>query len=227
MAGCRPPARTTPTTDPALGHVTPEHVAAGPLRGRTGAYLTVRDAASRVEIRLADLPGLLYRVSTPAEAGLAPQVSGPAGHPKVRLRPTGGDGQDTVTILLNRTVRWAIRVPAGAGEQHLDLRDGRLARIDLGAGGLVDVRLPPARRTVPVTLAGPVGSLVLAAPAGTPVRFRLAGGAGRVAVPWTGRWAAGPGDTVTAPDWGAAADRYAVTARQPITTLTARVDAAP
>ena len=44
--------------------------------GRTTAHLRLGDAASRVEVRLARLPGLLYRISTPADSGLAPRVTG-------------------------------------------------------------------------------------------------------------------------------------------------------
>ncbi|HET6533905.1 MAG TPA: hypothetical protein VFH03_25250, partial [Actinoplanes sp.] len=109
---------------------------AGSLHGRTGAYLLVRDAASRVEVRLADLPGLLYRISTPAGSGLAPRVTGPTGRIRVGLQSTGEDGPDIVTILLNRSVRWDIRLPAGAGEQRLYLAEGSVTRLDLGSSGL-------------------------------------------------------------------------------------------
>src|SRR4051812_9504701 len=58
---------------------TPGHELAGSLHGRTGAYLTVADAASRVDVRMAGLPGLLYRITTPSGSGLAPRVTGPDG----------------------------------------------------------------------------------------------------------------------------------------------------
>jgi hypothetical protein len=145
----------------------PAHVAEGALHGRTGAVFTVADAASRIQMRMADLPGRLYRVSTPGGSGLAPQVSGPAGKPRLKLRPTGDDGPDEVTVLLNRTVRWTLATPKGGGEQILDLRRGRLTGAVLGAAGRVDLMLPPPRDRVPITLAGPVGSLTITAPKGT------------------------------------------------------------
>src|SRR5688572_3819041 len=129
-AGCGPETTLGARQMPA-GDGPQEHVLAGALHGRTGAFLIVRDAASRVEVRLADLPGLLYRISTPADSGLAPWVTGTQGRVRIVLRPTGADGPDTVTILLNRAVRWDIRLPAGAGEQRLDLAAGRVTRIDL------------------------------------------------------------------------------------------------
>jgi hypothetical protein len=145
----------------------PDHVAEGALHGRTGAVFTVADAASRIQMRMADLPGLLYRVTTPGGSGLAPQVSGPSGQPRLRLRPTGDEGPDVVTVLLNRTVRWTLATPRGGGEQVLDLRAGRLSGAVLGAAGRVDLMLPPPRGRVPITLAGPVGSLTITAPKGT------------------------------------------------------------
>jgi hypothetical protein len=145
----------------------PDHVAEGALHGRTGAVFTVADAASRIQMRMADLPGLLYRVSTPGGSGLAPQVSGPSGQPRLKLRPTGDEGPDVVTVELNRTVRWMVATPKGGGEQILDLRAGRLTGAVLGAAGRVDLMLPPPRGRVPITLAGPVGSLTITAPRGT------------------------------------------------------------
>ncbi len=145
----------------------PDHVAEGALHGRTRAVFTVADAASRIQMRMGDLPGLLYRVSTPGGSGLAPQVSGPSGRPRLMLRPTGDGGPDVVTVVLNRTVRWTLATPKGGGEQLFDLRSGRLTGAVLGAAGRVDLMLPPPHGRVPITLAGPVGSLTIIAPKGT------------------------------------------------------------
>jgi len=187
------------------------HVQAGPLHGRTVGFLIVRDAASRVEIRIADLPGLLYRVSTPADSGLKPQVGGAEGRVRLGLRPTGADGPDTVEILLNRRVRWDIRLPAGAGEQHLDLSGGRVRRLEVGSGaGLVSVRLPAPSGAVPITVAGAVGDLAVAVPAGTALRVRLREGADVVAAPWVARGRAAPGAVVASRGWGTAGSRYSV-----------------
>ena len=174
----------------------PEIVVSGALRGRTGAFLTVGDAASRVSVVMATLPGLLFRVSAPAGSGLRPWAStGGDGHVRVELQSTDQDGPDEVRIVLNRDVRWDIRLPAGAGEEQLDLRRGRVARIDLGAAGLVELRLPRPRGTVPVTLLDDAGSLLLSVDPATALRFRSAQ---RV---------------VQTPGWVTAADRYAVYAR--------------
>ena len=216
LLGCAP--RTT--APPAAGR--PDHVAVGPLLDRTGAYLTVADAASRVQVSMATMPGLLYRISTPGDSGLEPRVTSENGAIRARLLPTGGDGPDEVRIVLNRDVRWSIALPAGAGEQELDLRRGRVTRLDLGASGLVELRLPAPAGTVPITLDGAVGSVVLG---GAPMRLELDRGAGYADLPGTPSGdAINPSAVVQTPGWNKTLHRYAVRARAGIGTLTVRED---
>jgi hypothetical protein len=206
LGGCRS-VETGPAPVPA------DHVAAGPLEGRTGAFLVVGDAASRVRVVLATLPGLLYRISTPAGSGLAPRVTGAAGRIRATFQPTDGDGPDEVRIVLNRAVRWDIRLPAGAGEQQLDLAGGRVTRVEMGASGLVELRLPDPVGTVPVSFTAGVGTVAMVAGPGTPMRIGLAGGSGPVVTPWAVRDAVAAGTVLQAPGWRTARDRYAIHAR--------------
>jgi hypothetical protein len=193
--GCTPPAkRITPAAESTAAETTVAQgqTVDGPLHGRTTAYLIVGDAASTVRVRLADLPGLLYRIGTPAGAGLSARVTGPSGRVHVDLRANGDPGPDALTIVLNRAVRWDIRLPAGGGELRLDLHRGRVTRVDLGACGLADLALPRPRGVVPITLTDAVGTLRVAAPKGTPVtltgavrtgyRITARAGVGRVTV---------------------------------------------
>jgi hypothetical protein len=179
-------------------------VVAGPLRGRTRALFTVRDAASRVEVVFATMPGLLYRISTPAGSGLVPRVTGGDGRVQAVLRPTGGDGPDEVRVVLNRDVRWDIRLPAGAGEQRLDLRRGRVTRVELGASGLVELRLPPPVGSVPVILADNVGAVVLTTPPATALRIRL------------------PRAVRQSANWARTRDRYEISAHKSVDRFTMR-----
>ncbi len=228
----RPAALPTghPDASPAgpAGTVLPVRRLEGSLNRRTGAVLTLGSAAAVVDLRLTDLPGLLYRISTPAGSGLAPRVTGADGAIRLRLTPTGEDGPDRVTILLNRQVRWRLRLTAGAGEQHLDLSRGRVSAVLVGAGaGLVRLRLPRPLGTVPIRLAGAVGSAQLAAPAGVPVAVRLARGATAVHLPWPVRAADEAGATLRPPGWSAAADRYLLDARGDVGNLTLAASATP
>ncbi|MEV4343882.1 hypothetical protein AB0J83_05330 [Actinoplanes sp. NPDC049596] len=171
---------------------------------------------------MASLPGMLYRVSTPPGAGLAPQVSVAGTAVRARLRPTGTDGPHEVRIVLNRDVRWGIRLPAGAGEQQLDLARGRITRVELGASGLIELRLPEPAGTVPVTLAGGVGTLSVTMPARTALRIGLDRGAGSATTPWTVAEALPAGTYLGPAIWPAARHRYALRARQGIGFLTVR-----
>jgi hypothetical protein len=219
------PWRRTPQVTAPAPPVT-ERVQSGPLLDRTGAWLTVTDAASRVQVRTASLPGLLYRVSAAPDAGVAPVVTRRGGRVAVSLRATGSDGLDEVRIVLNREVRWDIRLPAGAGEQQLNLRDGRVSRVELGASGLAEIGLPEPEGTMPVTFTGGVGTAILTAGAGracaipcrrrvrpaAPFRIRLDRGAGSVVTPWVMSNGTPAGEVLQEDGWRRAADRYEVRA---------------
>jgi hypothetical protein len=193
------------------------------LDGRTGARFTLGSAAAQVELRTAELPGLLYRITTPVGSGVAPRVTGTGGVVRLALTSTGEDGPDRVDVVLNRQVRWQIRLAAGAGEQRLDLGDARLSGVELGAAtGLVTVRLPLPRGTVPVRLSGEVGTAVIVTPVGVPTRVRLARGAATVRLPWVTRTAVGAGTVLTPPLWAATTGRYLLDARGGIATMVVR-----
>jgi hypothetical protein len=149
-----PGAQDGPTDSGPVGAARPARQLDGSLHGRTGAHLTLGSAAAAVDLRLAVLPGLLYRIRTPGDSGLTPRVTGRPGFIDLRLTPTGEDGPDRVNILLNRDVVWQVRMSAGAGEQRLDLSGGRFSGVVLGGGaGLVRLRLPRPYGTTRIRLA--------------------------------------------------------------------------
>ncbi|MFD1371718.1 hypothetical protein [Actinoplanes sichuanensis] len=209
-----PPAAVAPVAD--------ERMVAGPLDGRTAAWLTVGDAAARVRVRFARLPGLLYRISTASDAGVVPVVSRRDGRVTLRLNEADGDGLDEVRIVLNRNVRWDIRLPAGAGEQQLNLRDGRVRRVEVGAAGLAEVWLPEPDGTVPVVFTGGIGTAVVSVRYGTPVRIHLTQGAGSVETPWLANNGTAAGTVLRESDFRQALDRYAIRADGGIGALVLR-----
>jgi uncharacterized protein YceK len=203
------------------GAVRPARQLDGSLHGRTGAHLTLGSAAAAVDLRLAALPGLLYRIRTPGDSGLAPRVIGRPGFVDLRLAPTGDDGPDRVHILLNRDVVWQIRMTAGAGEQHLDLTGGRFSGLVLGgSAGLVRLRLPRPTGTSRIRLIGPVGALEVVVAPRVPVRVRLAGAGTAARVPWPVRTPTREGAVLTAPAWPTATDRYVIDSRSTLGELT-------
>ncbi|WP_229069865.1 hypothetical protein [Actinoplanes sp. DH11] len=180
------------------------------------------DAASRVRVRFARLPGQLYRITTAPDAGVTPVVFRRGGRVVIRLRGTGGDGLDELRIVLNRDVRWDIRLPAGAGEQQLNLRHGRVNRVVLGSSGLAELSLPDPVGTVPVTFTGGVGAAVVTAATGAPFRIRFDQGAGSVLTPWTANNGTPAGTVLREPGYRRAADRYAIRVRSGLGDLTLR-----
>jgi hypothetical protein len=218
MSACRPePPRPAGPVPPAT-----ERVLVGALGERSGAALLVGDAASLVEVRLAELPGLLYRVTTPGDSGLAPAVTARRDAYHLTLRPTAGTGADTVRIVLNRRVRWDVRLPAGAGEQRLDLSAGRVTRVELGASGLVELSLPRPWGTVPVLLRSGAGTVEMSTPQATKVRITLPDGAGAVTTPWLTSNATPTATTLTAPGWGRTTNRYAIRLSSGVGSITVR-----
>jgi hypothetical protein len=194
---------------PALDHVT-----IAPLLDLRHARLTVRDPASRIRVSVATLPGLLYRISTPAGSGLTPSAAVRGGTADVRLRPTGDDGPDEVRVVLNRDVTWDLRLPAGAGEEQFDLTTGRISRLETGGSGLIEATLPAARGTVPILITGRTGTAVVTAPA--PLRVRVTGGAGELDTPWP------PGAPMRDPDRPAGRGRYVIGFADGVGRLTVR-----
>ncbi|MFG1609986.1 hypothetical protein [Actinoplanes sp. NPDC049265] len=194
----------------------------GALRGSAGAALLVGDAASRVEVGLAEMPGMLYRVTTPGDSGLTPDVTVQRGVYRLALRPTAGTGPDIVRIILNRRVRWDVRLPAGAGEQRLDLSAGRVTRVELGPSGLVELSLPRPWGTVPVLLRSGAGTVEMSTPQATKVRITLPDGAGVVTTPWTNSTDTPAATTLTAPGWARTRDRYTIRLTSGVGSFTVR-----
>jgi hypothetical protein len=160
--------------------------AAGPWAGQRSARFDLRSAASRVTLRVGEIGADLYRIGTPAGAGLAPVVTRPA--PLTRgaatvvtaaLRPTGLDGPHVVEVTLRPEVWWDVRLGAGAGEFHLDLAAARLTALTvLGGAGALRLWLPRPDRRVPVVLGAGTGDADVWIPAGVPVHTHPGPGAG-------------------------------------------------
>ncbi|WP_328460240.1 hypothetical protein OHA21_29285 [Actinoplanes sp. NBC_00393] len=200
----------------------PDRVVAGPLGDRNRASFTLGDAASRVRVQLATLPGLLYRISTAPDSGVAPVVRRQGGRVVVRLRETGWDGPNEVRVVLNRDVRWGIRLPAGAGEQQLHLRNGRISRVDLGASGLAELWLPDPVGTVPVRFLGGTGTALLTAETAAPFRIRFDEGAGSVRTPWSANNGTAAGTVLRERGFARAPDRYLIRAERGLGRLILR-----
>jgi len=158
--------------------VHPHMVAAGVNRDAATVDLVSR--ATTVTVRSADLGGTdRVRASTPDGAGVAPVLGTDGDTVSVRLVETGEPGPAEVTVLLDRRVRWQVRMSGGATSQLLDLRSARLSGVDLVAGAsTIELVLPVPDRAVPIRMAGGASELTLQVPHGVATAVRLGGGAG-------------------------------------------------
>ncbi|MFF0316263.1 hypothetical protein ACFYPH_16745 [Micromonospora sp. NPDC005252] len=180
-----------------------------PLAGRQKATFVLADGLSSFDLRVADLGDDLYRISSPADSGVAvrPVVQGET----VRLGvvATGTSEKRAARVLLSERVAWRLHLEGGVGEQVLDLAQARLLGVDLvGGSARTDLILPPMNGgTTTVRLTGGVNQFDIRVPGTPPVRVRVGAGAGSVAVR-DERWAGvAAGALLSTPGWDRSTDR--------------------
>jgi hypothetical protein len=195
---------------------TTPHEVGTTLAGDSGAVDLV-SGATTVTVRTADLGVDRLRASTPAGAGVAPALDVAGDSVTVHLVQTGEPGPAAVTVLLDRRVRWQVRLSGGATSQLLDLRGARLSGVDFTAGATrIELRLPTPDRTVPITMAGGATEFAVHVPAGVATAVRVGGGAASTEVDGVRRSGLAGGtvlSTTTDPD------RYEVDATAGVSTL--------
>ncbi|WP_433789200.1 hypothetical protein [Actinoplanes sp. CA-252034] len=181
-----------------------------PLTAPLGAVekrrLEITGTATTLRVRTAALGDSLFTIVS-LDPNAAP-----------RLTEIGDGSLLTLTsgaeVVLNSTVAWTLRLTGGASELDVDVRAGGLAGFDL-AGGVARgvLRLPRPRGTVPLTVTGTTGELIVRTEARAPVRVRLDKGAGLVTVNGRARRDVKPGSTLRETGWAAAAGRYDIRIR--------------
>ena len=181
------------------------------------ATVDVVSGATTVAVRSADLGPDRIRVVTPDDAAVAPVLDATGDTVTVALRGTGQPGPASVTVLLDRRVRWQVRLSGGATDELLDLRDARLTGVDLAAGATrIELRLPAPDRAVPIRMTGGASELAVHVPAGVATGVRVGGGAGSTEVDGIRRTGLAGGTVLsTATD----PDRYDVDAVAGVSTL--------
>ena len=200
-----------------LRQVHPHVVAAGV--NADAATVDVVSGATTVTVRSADLGGAdRVQASTPDGAGVAPALDTDDNTISVRLVETGEPGPAEVTVLLDRQVRWQVRMSGGATSQLLDLRSTRLSSVDLVAGAsTIELVLPVPDRAVPIRMAGGASEFTLQVPHGVATAVRIGGGAGSTDVYGAHRTGLAAGTVLsTATD----PHRYDIDATAGVSTLT-------
>jgi hypothetical protein len=176
-----------------------------PLGASTEQRIEVTGAATLLQVRSADLGGVLYSVAS-LDGGTLPTVENTPGGPRITLAPTGTVRTE---VLVNSAVRWTIRLAGGSTELGVDLRGGGLAGLELAGGATrAALDLPDPAGTAALRVTGAVSDLQIRTSPGVPVRLRLAKGAATATVDGTNRGRVKSGTTLTSRGWRSAANRY-------------------
>ncbi|WP_184835192.1 hypothetical protein [Allocatelliglobosispora scoriae] len=215
-AGCSDHRDTTDPRDPDR-----VHVAAAQRGDRDAAKLTLVSGATTVTARAEDLGDDLYRISTPDNSQLTPDVVESGDRYEVHLTSTGNSGPAAVEILLNRDVRWDLRFAGGATETLVDMGAGHLSAVDFSAGSSrIETILPKPDGAVTVRMAGGASEFLVKAPQGIPVRVTAGGGAGSVTVDGVRRSGVAGGTVIAPAGWPESDPRYDVDAVAGVSSLT-------
>ncbi|GAA0798510.1 hypothetical protein [Spirilliplanes yamanashiensis] len=186
-----------------------------PLGADRDLGLDLTAATTRTTVRTADLGDRLYEITA---TGATPTADERSGTVTVGADPAGRPGAGAVEVRLHSAVRWRLRLTAPATDHVLDLRAGGLAGLTVtGESTRITLTLGPPTGTVDLRLTAPAGQVVVAAPAGTPVRARFQAGAGRATLGATDVRDVRPGSTFTPKNWADATDRYYVDATAAVT----------
>ena len=183
------------------------------------ATVDLVSGATTVTVRAEDLSGAdRLRAVTPDGAGVAPVLETGGDTVGVHLVRTGEPGPSAVTVLLDRRVRWQVRISGGASSQLLDLRGARLSGVDLAAGAArIELVLPVPDRSVPIRMAGGATEFTLHVPRGVATAVRVGGGAADTDVDGVRRTGLAAGTVLAT---STAADRYDVDATAGVSRLT-------
>ncbi|MBM2617865.1 hypothetical protein JIG36_20110 [Actinoplanes sp. LDG1-06] len=177
--------------------------------------------ADVVRVRLGDLGGDLYELSTPDDSKVAPTAAIEGIDLVAGLRDTGRGGPAVLDVVLSDDVRWQVRLAGGAQDETVDLSGGRGGDVNFSAGtARASVVLPAADGTQKVTLGGGASLLSVRVAGQAPVRVSARGGAGSVTINGETHTGVAGGSSWVQDGWDGAAARYDVDATSGVGTMT-------
>jgi hypothetical protein len=116
--------------------------------------------------------------------------------------------RNTTEIVLNASLPWAVELRGGATQLSADLRNVRLASLDVAGGaGVVELRLGRPSGVVRVRVGGSVGDVRVSRPADAAVVLRVDGGYRSAHLDGTEAWSPG---RIASPGAETAADRFEI-----------------
>lgn len=179
------------------------------------------NGADVVRVRLGDLGGDRYEVSTPDGSKVVPAVDVDGHEVIAGLHATDGGGPALVTVVLSSKVHWSVRLSGGANDESVDLTGGPGGDVDFSAGtSRAAVALPAAHGTQSAVLGGGAAQFDVRLAGDAPVRVAATGGAGSVTIDGETHSGVAGGSMWTPDAWSAATDRYDIDATSGVSTLT-------
>ena len=187
------------------------HVATAGRGDLRSADFDLASGVTTLVVRSGDIGNSLFRVATPAGAGVAPAAVVSGDNVVAQLVSTGINGPSIVDVTLSSSVAWTIHLDGGATAATVDMRSGGLAGLDFGAGvSRIDLTLPSESGTLAVRMGGGSSEFTVHAPTGVPVRVALGGGGGSVTIDGDAHTGIAGGTVFTPDGWAGATQRIDV-----------------
>lgn len=182
------------------------------------AVLDVYGSATDLTVRSAP-EGPLSVITVDRTDHASASVDEDAGAHDVALHLRGG-GRIRVDIVLNQRAVWTLRIHDGSHAEHLELEQTRLAglRVD-GATSSLEMRLPPPRHDVAVTVTGDAGTVLAHLPQSVPVALSMHGGARGLTFDNQELGGVGGARTLQSDGYGQTPDRYSMTLDGTVSTV--------
>ncbi|MEH0981539.1 hypothetical protein [Micromonospora sp. CPCC 205556] len=202
-----------------------ERTRTAPVQGRRRATFELADGLAAFRLRTEDLGDELYRIGSPAGAGVVPRPEVLGDRVRLRVEESGRGGPGAVDVVLNSRLVWRLRLVGGVSEHQLDLTGARLAGVELlGGAARVDLRLPEVAGALTVRMSGGVNQFTVRVPGAAPVRIRAASGAGTVTLYGDRRAGVAAGETISSPGWDRSPERVYVDLVAGVNTITVGED---
>ena len=189
----------------------PTRSVAGALNGRQSGDFSVVSGVTALTVNTADLGDDMYRVTTPGNANLAPQVQDNGDKIQLTFVNVKGDPTNSAQVLLNSKVRWQLHLVGGSSNTSVDLRTADLAGLDVATGVTrIEMWLPAPKGTLAVQMSGGSSEFLVHAAAKAPARVRVGSGAGSLTVDGTTKSGVSGGTVQASTGWDTSTDRYDV-----------------
>jgi DNA-binding MarR family transcriptional regulator len=184
-----------------------------PLGAASAGALEFGNGASELRIYASERPGVLYHAAFDGAQPSAKVQDGGVTFRYRRMSPLDW-GKHAGSVGLNASIPWSITLHGGVSRVVVDARGLRLRRMSIGGGAnRLEVSLPSASGSVPLSIEGGVTRVQIHHPAAVPVQLRVNGGANRLDFDGQHFGAVGGDVRLASEGWELASNRYDIEVR--------------